>query len=149
MMFCSNCGAQLADDATSCSNCGAVFAPAPQQQPAYYAPQQQQPVYSAPQQQQPTYSAPQQQGYAPQQGYVPQPAPQETSGLATAAKIFMIISTVIMGLYLIPLAWCLPMTISYNKKIKNNQPIGIGFKICCLLFVSVPAGIFMLCDKNN
>ena len=132
-MFCSNCGAQLADDATSCSNCGAVFAPAPQQQ---------QPTYSAPQLQQPVYSA-------PQQGYVPQPAPQETSGLATAAKIFMIISTVIMGLYLIPLAWCLPMTISYNKKIKNNQPIGIGFKICCLLFVSVPAGIFMLCDKNN
>lgn len=71
------------------------------------------------------------------------------SGMQTAAKVFMIISTVIMGIYLIPLAWCLPMTISYCKKIKNNQPVSVGFKVCSLIFVSLLGGIFMLCDNSD
>ena len=77
--------------------------------------------------------------------------PAKSSDLSTAAKVFMIIGTVVMGLscYLIPLAWCIPMTISYCKKIKNGQPIGTGFKICSLLFVNMIAGILMLCDKEH
>lgn len=70
------------------------------------------------------------------------------SELSTVAKIFMIISTVIMGFYLIPLAWCIPMTISYSNKVKNGENISNGFKVCCLLFVSVISGIIMLCDNN-
>ncbi|MBQ6839254.1 MAG: zinc-ribbon domain-containing protein [Oscillospiraceae bacterium] len=78
------------------------------------------------------------------------PAPvAKESGLATAAKILMIISTVVMGLYLIPLAWCIPMTVSYCKKLKNNEPISTGFKVCTLLFVNTISGILMLCDKDN
>lgn len=78
-------------------------------------------------------------------------APAQTSGLTTAAKVFMIIGTIVMGLtgYLVPLAWCIPMTVVYFKKLKNNQPIGTGFKVCCLLFVSLLAGVFMLCDKEH
>ncbi len=76
-------------------------------------------------------------------------APAQVSGLATAAKILMIISTVVMGFYLFPLAWCLPMTISYSKKLKQGQPVSTGFKICTLLFVNTISGILMLCDKNN
>ena len=72
-----------------------------------------------------------------------------TNGLQTAAKILMIIGTVLMGLYVIPLAWCIPMTVTYCNKIKNNEPIGTGFKVCCLLFVSLIAGILMLCDKDE
>ena len=149
-MFCNNCGHQIAPGATICPNCGTAIA-APQQQ---YAPQQQQ---YAPQQQpyaaQQQY-APQQQQYAPQQPYYapqqPYYAPQKKeSGLSTAAKILMIIGTVVMGLYIIPLAWCIPMTISYCNKLKNNEPISTGFKICCLLFVSMIGGILMLCDKEN
>ncbi len=74
---------------------------------------------------------------------------KNSSGLTTAAKVFMVLGTIIMGLYLLPLAWCIPMTVSYFKKVKNNQPISTGFKVCSLLFVSMLGGIFMLCDKDN
>lgn len=80
---------------------------------------------------------------------VPAPPVAKSSGLATAAKVFMVLCTIIMGIYLIPLAWCIPMTVTYFNKINNNQPISIGFKVCCLLFVSLLGGIFMLCDKDN
>ncbi len=70
------------------------------------------------------------------------------SGIKIAAKILMIIGTVIMGLYIIPLAWCLPMTIYYCKKIKRGEKIGTGFKVCSLLFVSSIGGILMLCDQD-
>lgn len=70
------------------------------------------------------------------------------SGLKIAAKVFMIIATVCSAWCLIPLAWTLPMTISYSRKIKAGEPVGVGFKICSLLFVSLIAGILMLCDND-
>ena len=123
MKFCTKCGNQMADDSIFCPVCGTQAA-APEAAPvAPVAPQQ--PVYYAP--------------------------VQEESGLTKAAKIFMIIGTVVMGLstYCIGLAWCIPMTVVYFKKLKNRQPIGMGFKICSLLFVNTIAGILMLCDKDN
>lgn len=97
---------------------------------------------------------------------------REKSGLRTAAKIFMIISCVFQiflfliiafaacasgyseafavgFVYLIPIAWCLPMTITYSNKCKNSEPVGAGFKVCTLLFVNLIAGILMLCDNSN
>lgn len=148
-MFCPTCGKQLADGYSVCPFCGKnlnedsqpVQNSAPQQQ---YAPQAQ---YNAPQQQYAPQAGVQQ--YAPQQPYY-QPA-RQVSGLATAAKVFMIIGTVVMGLtlWLIPLAWCIPMTVSYFKKIANGEPISTGFKVCTLLFVNVIGGILMLCDKEQ
>ena len=70
------------------------------------------------------------------------------SGLQTAAKIFMILGCISVGWTLIPLAWCIPMTVSYFGRVKNHEKIGMGFKICTLLFVSVVAGILMLCDED-
>ena len=139
MKFCTNCAAQIADDATMCPNCGAAQVVAQQN----YATQQ---PYGAPQQ---PYGAPQQPYGAPQTYGDPYAEPAKPSGLATAAKIFMIIATVVQGLYILPLAWCLPMTLSYCKKIKYNQPVSVGFKVCSLLFVNTIAGILMLCDKND
>ena len=78
-----------------------------------------------------------------------------SSGLKTAAKIFMIISCISTGLMfllifpLIALAWQIPMTVIYCKKINTNEPVTTGFKVCTLLFVSLIAGILMLCDNNN
>lgn len=75
-------------------------------------------------------------------------ATKTESGTTIAAKVFMVLGTVIMGIYILPLAWCIPMTVSYFKKVKNRQPVGTGFKVCSLLFVSVLGGILMLCDKE-
>ena len=69
--------------------------------------------------------------------------------LKKVAKAFMIVGTVFSGLYLLPLIWCLPMTLSYSEKIKNGERVSTGFKVCCLLFVNMVAGILMLCDNDN
>ena len=71
------------------------------------------------------------------------------SDLSSIAKAFMIIGTVIQGIYIIPLLWCIPMTSAYSKKLKNGEPISTGFKICSLLFVNTIAGILMLIDNSN
>lgn len=107
MKFCSNCGAQMVDEAVICVSCGTPATP--------------------------TKAA----------GNV-----TRNSGTVTAIKVFMILSTIFYGLYIIPLAWCIPMTVVYFKKVKNNQPIGTGFKVCTLLFVNLIAGILMLTDKD-
>ena len=81
--------------------------------------------------------------------------PQQESNAAVAAKIFMLLSTVLYSVlavffgiwWLIALAWCLPMTIVYFKKTRQGEAIGAGFKICTLLFVNLIAGILMLCDE--
>ncbi|MBO5715872.1 MAG: hypothetical protein J6S23_05720 [Clostridia bacterium] len=75
--------------------------------------------------------------------------PRELSTIQKVTKAFMIVETVLGGIYILPLAWCLPMTISYCKKLKKGEPIGTGFKVCSLIFVSLIAGILMLCDNDN
>ena len=97
------------------------------------------------------------------------------AGLQVAAKVFMVISLVlhvinffalfimgIVGWYFepsfavialpfmmvlpfVPMVVSLFMTIAYFK----NSRVGIGFKICTLLFVDLIAGILMLCDNNS
>ena len=76
-------------------------------------------------------------------------APASPSTLATVAKIFMILGTVFNGIYILPLIWCIPMTVHYNKCIKEGKPVSVGFKVCALLFVSLIGGILMLCDNDQ
>lgn len=73
---------------------------------------------------------------------------QNKSTMKTIAKILMIVSTAITGLWIIPLAWCLPMTLNYCKKLQNDEPVSMNFKICTLLFVNLISGILMLCEEN-
>ena len=75
---------------------------------------------------------------------------QTRSGITTAAKVFMIISTVYMAVFTfgIALAWCLPMILSYSNKRKRGERVGTGFKICTLLFVNMIAGVLMLCEED-
>lgn len=82
-------------------------------------------------------------------GYQEHTTRKQTSTMQTVAKIFMIIGTVISAFAIIPLAWCVPMTLSYINKINNGQRVGTGFKVCTLLFVNTIAGILMLCDDDN
>lgn len=70
-------------------------------------------------------------------------------GLAVASKIFLILGCVAQGWLLLPLAWCLPITISICNKMKNNEPIGTGLKVCSLLFVNLIGGILLLCRSDS
>ncbi len=74
----------------------------------------------------------------------------ESTGLDTAIKVFLLLGTVVMGLtfYAIPLAWCIPMTVTALEKMKRREPISLGFKICTLFFVSLIGGILMLVKED-
>ena len=76
-------------------------------------------------------------------------ADAKSSSLTAMARIWMIIGTVAtcLSLYFIPIVWCLPMTIYYFNKTKKGEKVSTGFKVCALLFVSLPGGVIMLCDK--
>ena len=70
----------------------------------------------------------------------------ENADLRKATKILMLIATIIGGFAILPLAWCVPMTIAYFKKVKEGKKVGTGFKICTLIFINIFAGVYMLCD---
>lgn len=73
------------------------------------------------------------------------------SKLRVVVLAFMIISCVIGSFaILIPLAWMLPMTLKFNKAVKNNEPLSLSFKICSLFaFVNPLPGILLLFDRQN
>ncbi len=122
MKFCSKCGKELVDEAVVCVGCGC-------------------PVDSK---QQTSQQYPQSNQQFTQYVNYPVKKEKKYGGLATAAKVFAIISTVISGFSLLPLAWCLPITISFCNKVNNGEKVGLGLKICMLIFVSRLAGIFAL-----
>ncbi len=70
-------------------------------------------------------------------------------GLAVAAKIFLILGCIAQGWMLLPLAWCLPITISACNKMKRGEHVGTGLKVCALLFVSLIGGILLLCRSDD
>lgn len=49
-----------------------------------------------------------------------------------AAFIFCLLSTITMGWLLIPLLWCIPMTIMVYKAYKGELELSTGFNICVL-----------------
>ena len=72
-----------------------------------------------------------------------------TDGLAIASKVFLILGCIAQGFLLLPLAWCLPITISVCNRMKRNEPVGVGLKVCSLLFVNLLGGILLLCRSDN
>lgn len=77
-------------------------------------------------------------------------AKTESSTLKTIAKIFMLLGCILSVFsFFIPLCWTIPMTVHYWKAVENKQPVSTGFKVCSLLFVSLIAGVLMLCDNDN
>ena len=69
--------------------------------------------------------------------------------LYLVAKILMIISCVASAMYILPLCWMLPMTITFCNKVKNKEPISVGFIVCVLLFVNTISGILLLIAKDE
>lgn len=70
-------------------------------------------------------------------------------GLAVAGKIFLILGCIAQGWLLVPLAWCLPITISICGKMKRGEPVGTGLKVCAMLFVNLIGGILLLCRSDD
>ena len=145
-MRCSCCGSEVGDDERFCSNCGQNNESYVERKPIerveiYH----QQPNNSSYGQPQTTFH--QTNIYQQTTYHVTKPE----SGVTIAAKIFMIIGTVLMAIstYLIGLAWCIPMCNYYFNRVKDGQPIGTGFMVCSLLFVSLIGGILMLNDKDH
>lgn len=144
-MRCSCCGNEVKEDERYCNQCGQNNEGYVERNPIekveiYH--QSSNNTYSQPQ---PTY---QQTNIYQQTNYQ---VTKPDSGVTIAAKVFMILGTIIMALstYLIGLAWCIPMCVYYFNRVKDGRSIGTGFKVCTLLFVSLLGGILMLCDKDH
>ena len=69
-------------------------------------------------------------------------------GWSIAIKVFLILGCILQAWMLIPLAWCLPITISVVGKIGRGEPIGTGLKVCALLLVNLIAGSLLLCRPD-
>ena len=144
MSFCTMCGSKLDDNAIACPTCGSVVEGI-ESNVEYAAPQQ---TYAAPQQ---SYAAPQ--NYQVNGQYYNTASqnnePGKIEGISLAVLILMIVGTVAQSWMIIPLAWCIPMTISYCNKIKRNEPVGTGLKVATLLLVNTIGGILMLVDDKH
>ncbi len=64
------------------------------------------------------------------------------------AYVFMVISTIFMAFAIIPMAWCIPMTLHYKHAHERGEEVTIAFKVCSLLFVSMIGGIAMFLDHD-
>ena len=71
------------------------------------------------------------------------------SALNTVIKVFMVLGCIASGWLLIPLCWSVPMTVTFFNRVRDGRRVGLGLKICSLLFVSLVAGICMLCRDEN
>lgn len=71
------------------------------------------------------------------------------STMSTIVKVFLIIGCISWGWMLVPLAWCIPITVKIFGCLKNKLPISTGIKVCTLLFVNLIAGICLLCMDDS
>lgn len=122
MKYCMNCGAQLDDFATYCNCCGAN----PDGGGGSSYP-----------------------GYGPRPAGRAQGAPVRESSTVTLIKVFLIIGCIVEGAAILPLAWCIPITVSIFRSLRSGRPIGTGMKVCALLLVSLVAGIVLLCMNDQ
>ncbi|QHX35941.1 hypothetical protein STIUS_v1c03870 [Spiroplasma sp. TIUS-1] len=68
--------------------------------------------------------------------------------LYTVAYVFAILGTIFMGFFIIPLIWCIPMTISIKKAMDQidtpSEKPHIALGIFTLIFLSLVTGICLL-----
>lgn len=69
--------------------------------------------------------------------------------LLLVAFVFSLISTLISAFIIIPLAWMIPMTVVSWGIYKGTRPNTIAFGVCSLIFVSLIAGILLLCARKD
>ena len=77
------------------------------------------------------------------------PVTETDKNLRLAAFVLSVISCVGMGIFLIPLAWTIPMTVRTYKIYKGEKPNTVAFGVCELLFVGLIAGVLLLCTHKD
>ncbi len=120
MKYCTNCGVPLDDEVKFCENCGTPTGVQAARAEAGAAPAA--PAYDAP--------------------------PRRDETMCIVVKVFLILGCITFGWALIPLAWCIPITVSIFRKLRSGEPIGVGLKVCALIFVNLIAGILLLCMED-
>ncbi|AKU79973.1 hypothetical protein [Spiroplasma turonicum] len=73
------------------------------------------------------------------------------SGTMLAAYIFMILSTISLSIFVITLAWMIPMTLAVKSRINQYKP-SVGLGVCCLFFTGIfflINGILVLVTNEN
>ena len=73
---------------------------------------------------------------------------EENKIISLLIKVFMVIGCIATGWSLIPLIWKIPMTVHVFKCLDKKEPMGVGFKVCVLLFCNLIAGILLLCKDS-
>lgn len=66
-----------------------------------------------------------------------------------AAFVLCLISTILFGFSIIPLAWCIPMTMYVYEYYKGERDLSLAFMICTLIFVNPIAGILLLIESET
>ena len=66
--------------------------------------------------------------------------------LRQIAFIFALIDTIVLGFAILPLAWCIPMTVATYRAWKEDRPASIALGGCMRIFRSTVAGILLLVD---
>ena len=69
--------------------------------------------------------------------------------LRMAAFVFSIISTVVAGVFILPLTWCIPMTVHLWGIYKGKKQNSVAFGICELFFCSFIGGILLLVSTKE
>lgn len=90
----------------------------------------------------PAYQA----SYTPGQLY---PMSDSDRTLRLIAFILNIISTVGMGILIIPLAWMIPMTVRSWGIYKGEKPNTVAFDVCTLIFMGIVSGILLLVSHRD
>ena len=122
-----------------------------QQNPYEQNPYQQGPYQQGPYQQ--TAQTQQQYVYAQpigaQQAVIVYPMTERDRKLRLAAFILNVISTVVCGFLLVPLAWMIPMTVMSWGVYKGTRTNTVAFGICTLLFLNLISGILLLVSTEG
>lgn len=73
----------------------------------------------------------------------------QDSTLRLIAFIFCILSLAASCIFIIPLAWMIPMSVRAWGIYKGTKPNTVAFGVCTLIFVSLIAGILLLVSSKD
>ena len=77
------------------------------------------------------------------------PMTETDRNLRLVSFIFAILTTVGCGVFIIPLAWMIPLCVINWGIYKGQKPNTVAFGVCMLLFCNLVSGILLLCSNKD